>query len=1061
MDDTTEDIIAARVKAAVDASQNDIIAKLDTLISSKFSSFENKIQDNSEAQFSKIQQNMLCAEPHKFARKSCEDQHKFNVKVRAKLVEAEHLSAVNTDACQLKIAEGIDLVDYRQKLIKLADTSECGWKAVEEYIANPIADNSDDERRMDKARAKGNRKVKEAKQKFSKGGGRYRPYDQRSRLLPAVSTAGPPQDSYRGAPSRGPRPGNCFACGKIGHWRLECPATMGTAVATGGNKMSIPLLSKHVEPEVLNNDLSSCVEGVSKSLEKSNGQVADKPVKAHVHVIGSESPKLEVSIDAKRISPVGRLRTCIDHWHGNGTCDSVMTIVADGYRIPFREIPPSVELSNNKSSRENPTFVKSEIAKLLQLGCISEVPVAPYVVNPLTVAYNRSGKPRLVLDCRHINLYLHKFRFKYEDARVARDLFQQGDFLFTFDLKSAYHHIEIFLEHRKFLGFHYEFDNELRYFVFNVLPFGIATAGYIFTKVLREVVKHVRGIGHRLIMYLDDGIGGHGSGGGANEASAYVLKALVDYGFIIAHEKCQWKPSQYATWLGYTWSMSVGVVRITTDRVDCLLAQLSDTMTRVMEKGHVLFTARYVASIIGRVISMQSVIGPRARLRTREMYKCVLSKASWNAPVVLSNGALDEIQFWLLNIHRLNGAGCKLKENRVCTSVVCTDASGSGYGGYIRFGGGPLEGYEFDVGQDTYTMCGLKRLTPCAGIPLEGYDFIDIGQNTPCAGIPLEGRHFGAKVKDTDDLCEGHGVSSVGIPLEELKVSKSTVAGLHVSYDDVDGKCNTFLEKMSLGDQCTDRLSDSHIVTGTWNDDEKTCSSTWRELEGMKRVLFSSVDHVQGQHIKLVTDNKNVCSIVKVGSNKPDLQTIACELNVFCQANGVSISTQWVPRHMNKTADFLSRCMDSDDWSVQRWVFDLCEALWGPHEVDRFAADYNNMCCRFNSRVWCNGTETVDAFTVSWQGLNNWIVPPPRLICIIIEKMSQEKARGTLIVPAWMSAPFWPLLCPMGEQFARFVVDYRILLNKNITVKGRGNNGIFGRPVLPFDMLALRLDFLD
>ena len=41
-----------------------------------------------------------------------------------------------------------------------------------------------------------------------------------------------------------------------------------------------------------------------------------------------------------------------------------------------------------------------------------------------------------------------------------------------------------------------------------VLPFGIATAGFIFLKVMREVVKHWRENQVRVVMYLDGGSGG-------------------------------------------------------------------------------------------------------------------------------------------------------------------------------------------------------------------------------------------------------------------------------------------------------------------------------------------------------------------------------------------------------------------------------------------------------------------------------------------------------------------------------------------------------------------------
>lgn len=38
-----------------------------------------------------------------------------------------------------KIAKSLDLVKQRQKLISLADSSQAGWRAVDEYVKNPIA----------------------------------------------------------------------------------------------------------------------------------------------------------------------------------------------------------------------------------------------------------------------------------------------------------------------------------------------------------------------------------------------------------------------------------------------------------------------------------------------------------------------------------------------------------------------------------------------------------------------------------------------------------------------------------------------------------------------------------------------------------------------------------------------------------------------------------------------------------------------------------------------------------------------------------------------------------
>ena len=122
-------------------------------------------------------------------------------------------------------------------------------------------------------------------------------------------------------------------------------------------------------------------------------------------------------------------------------------------------------------------------------------------MNPLTVAYNRSGKPRLVLDCRHINPCLHLFKIKFEDINIAQNLFDKGSFVFTFDLKGAYHHIDIFAEHTTYLWFSWIVDGDVKYYVFNSLAFGVCSAGHIFTKVLRELIKHWRSLGFKVIMF--------------------------------------------------------------------------------------------------------------------------------------------------------------------------------------------------------------------------------------------------------------------------------------------------------------------------------------------------------------------------------------------------------------------------------------------------------------------------------------------------------------------------------------------------------------------------------
>ena len=111
-------------------------------------------------------------------------------------------------------------------------------------------------------------------------------------------------------------------------------------------------------------------------------------------------------------------------------------------------------------------------------------------MNPLSVTTQSSGKKPLILDHRHVNLYIYKQKFKCKDLKVALSIILQGYSLFKLDLKSGYHHVEIFPKHRKFLAFKWGFgDGVIRYFQFAVLPFGLSSAPYSFTKLFKPVIK--------------------------------------------------------------------------------------------------------------------------------------------------------------------------------------------------------------------------------------------------------------------------------------------------------------------------------------------------------------------------------------------------------------------------------------------------------------------------------------------------------------------------------------------------------------------------------------------
>ena len=127
-------------------------------------------------------------------------------------------------------------------------------------------------------------------------------------------------------------------------------------------------------------------------------------------------------------------------------------------------------------------------------------------------------------------------------------------------------------------------------------------------------------------------------------------------------------------------------------------------------------------------------------------------------------------------------------------------------------------------------------------------------------------------------------------------------------------------------------------------------------------------------------------------------------------SNRITVDVQWIPRTENQEADAISKMIDRDNWETTQVLVQYFNDIWGPHTIERFADNKNAKVPRFNSRFWRPGTEGVYAFSLDWSNENNYLVPPVHLVTRFIYHAILTKSTGTLIVPWWPSAPFWPLL---------------------------------------------------
>ena len=553
----------------------------------------------------------------------------------------------------------------------------------------------------------------------------------------------------------------------------------------------------------------------------------------------------------------------------------------------------------------------------------------PYCCNPLTVA--ESSKLRLVLDLRHVNKYLEKQPFKYENLGTVKKIFEKDYYFCCFDLKSGYHHISVNSKCWKYLGFSWTYESGCTlYFVFVVAPFGLSTASYLFTKMVRPLVKKWRGEGIRCVVYLDDGIFGSIRHKITAMQSAIVKNDLLQAGFTINEEKSILQPVQRAVWLGFIIDTTNFTFSVTEEKILKLHEKIEFTLS---EKT---VSARVVAKIAGNIISMGPGIGPLTRLLTRKMYSFIDQADTWDGRQRIDEGTYNELVFWHKNLNSSNGY--KIKGSHAITKVVYSDASAHSYGGYV---------------------------------------------------------------------------------VQELG---------------------------------------SKIAHGTFNQEERSKSSTHRELAAVKYVLQSFVHLIRHQVVLWHSDNANVAKIITNGSSKDSLQHLALQIFSICMNHDIQIVSKWIPREENDLADTISKYVDTDNWGIDLETFDFIQEEFGIFTFDRFADAGNAKVSRFDSRFHCEGAENVNTFTSHWGNHFNWLCPPINLIGETIHHAKLCKSKGILLVPEWKSSYFWPLLTPDGEKFYAFVKEYRVLdpffINENL------ERTVF-TGFAKFRTLALLIDFQE
>lgn len=591
-----------------------------------------------------------------------------------------------------------------------------------------------------------------------------------------------------------------------------------------------------------------------------------------------------------------RLRKQLPFWKTFCTSIFVISIIASGYKLPWSDGPPPGPqyFHNHPSAREHSQFVSEAITSLVTTGAAMEVFQKPFVISPLGVVPKGIDKLRLILDLRFINSFLHVDKFKYESIQEVSILCKLRDLLFTVDLKSGYHHVDIHPDFWQYLGFEWQG----RYYVFCQLPFGLATACFIFTKIVKQLVQRWRSLGIRLIPYIDDFLFFASSAQEFAQVQAQVISDFTNAGFVLAQDKCQLHQSFVVKFLGFIVDSMHGVFRLSARQKTKLRDAISECL-----RSPARVPAKTLARVTGFITSMSLVTGPVSGLFSRFLHRVLNERASWRSLLALDLPALNELRFWQQSLEQFSSR--PIWRDHSLVLVLHYDAGADGWGGHFLLNG-------------------------------------------------VEQRARGVWARD-----ERHGVKS----------------------------------------------------------------STWRELEGLRRLLLAVGHLLQGHRVIARGDALNVFWLLKKGGSRVDhLHDICLRIFWLCLDLRIELRPEWVPRAQNQLADFLSKVRDVDDFALQPGIFQQILRAFGPLSVDRFASSYNAQLPVFWSDLWSPHSAGANAFTVSWSGSRSYCFPPPRLVARVLEHALECSAEIVLVVLDWPGQPWWPLLVrDSGRAWAPFV----------------------------------------
>jgi len=368
----------------------------------------------------------------------------------------------------------------------------------------------------------------------------------------------------------------------------------------------------------------------------------------------------------------GRVRFFLQNWQIL-TNDSFVLDVVSGFNVEFLKTP------TQRRPPHTPRFCQAEmdalnqeVNRLVSLEVLHQVTMKDvlFLSHPF-LRLKKEGSFRMILNLKPLNAFIPYEHFKMETLQSLKCLVKENDFMIKIDLKDAYLQIPLSPQTSRYVAFKW---NDHTYKMTS-MPFGLACAPRVFTKVTKLLVALLRSFGLRLVIYLDDMLILNQNKEALLTDRDTVLFLLMVLGFVVNWRKSILIPTQTIDYLGF----SVNSINMTLSLPRDRLVKISSKCTEILTSQRL--KVRNLSELIGQLTATGEAVLPGPlhyrQLQKLKAYALSLNKQSYEGPAILNEEARSEIKWWVQNLETHNGRGFLNPEPDL---ILETDASLEGWG---------------------------------------------------------------------------------------------------------------------------------------------------------------------------------------------------------------------------------------------------------------------------------------------------------------------------------------------------------------------------------------------